>query len=53
LDLLILEIDEAVAGDIVSVTGIPEAQIGDTIASVDNPEALPTIELKHLHLKYI
>ena len=49
--LTYIEIDEAVAGDIVSVTGISEAQIGDTIASFDSPEALPTIEIEAPTLK--
>lgn len=40
------ESEEAIAGDIVALTGIPEANIGDTIATGDNPEALPTIELE-------
>ena len=40
------EVNEAFAGDIVAVTGIPSANIGDTIAAFDNPEALPTIELE-------
>ncbi|MBR3257258.1 translational GTPase TypA [Candidatus Saccharibacteria bacterium] len=40
------ETPEAFAGDIVALTGIPKANIGDTIASGDNPEALPTIELE-------
>ncbi|MDO4987029.1 MAG: translational GTPase TypA [Candidatus Saccharibacteria bacterium] len=40
------EVDEAIAGDIVAVTGIDKANIGDTIAAGDNPEALPTIELE-------
>ncbi len=40
------EVEEAIAGDIVALTGIPEASIGDTIATGDNPEALPTIELE-------
>ncbi len=35
-----------VAGDIVQLTGIAEAQIGDTIADADQPEALPTIEVE-------
>jgi GTP-binding protein len=51
IGLTYLEVDEAVAGDIVSVTGISEAQIGDTIASLDNPEALPTIEVEAPTLK--
>ncbi len=40
------EVDEAVAGDIVSVTGITEAHIGETIADRDNPEALPVMEVE-------
>ena len=40
------ETEEAIAGDIVALTGIPEANIGDTIATGENPEALPTIELE-------
>ena len=40
------ETEEAIAGDIVALTGISEANIGDTIATGDNPEALPTIELE-------
>ena len=40
------EILEATAGDIVAVTGVKEANIGDTIATGDNPTALPTIELE-------
>lgn len=39
-------VQEAFAGDIVAVTGIADANIGDTIATGDNPEALPTIELE-------
>ncbi len=40
------EVAEAFAGDIVALTGIEKANIGDTIATGDNPEALPTIELE-------
>ena len=40
------EVLEAIAGDIVAITGVGEANIGDTIATWDNPEALPTIELE-------
>ncbi len=49
--LTFIEVDEAIAGDIVSVTGIADAKIGDTIASLDNPEALPTIEIEAPTLK--
>ena len=40
------EVSEAIAGDIVALTGVAAASIGDTIATGDNPEALPTIELE-------
>lgn len=40
------EVPEASAGDIVAISGIAQANIGDTIATGENPEALPTIELE-------
>ena len=40
------EVPEVAAGDIVALTGVTEANIGDTIATGDSPEALPTIELE-------
>lgn len=40
------EVQEAVAGDIVALTGISEANIGDTVATGENPKALPTIKLE-------
>ena len=40
------EIQEAFAGDIVAITGVVEAEIGETLADVNNPEALPTIEVE-------
>ena len=40
------EVDEGVAGDIVQLTGVGDAQIGETIADAANPEALPTIEVE-------
>ena len=40
------EIEKAIAGDIVALTGVAEANIGDTVATGDAPEALPTIELE-------
>ncbi|WP_198407034.1 translational GTPase TypA [Nocardia terpenica] len=35
--------EEAVAGDIVAVAGIPDIMIGDTLADAENPVALPRI----------
>jgi GTP-binding protein len=40
------EVPGGVAGDIVQLTGIADAQIGETIADADEPEALPTIEVE-------
>lgn len=40
------EIKEAAAGDIVALTGVSEAHIGDTIADNETPEALPTMEIE-------
>src|SRR5437764_7104314 len=46
-----LEVPEAIAGDIVALTGIPHANIGETIADMDYPEALPTIAITEPTLK--
>ncbi|MFA5197455.1 MAG: translational GTPase TypA [Patescibacteria group bacterium] len=46
-----VEVLRAEAGEIVSLTGIKEANIGDTIADLNNPEALPTIEIEEPTLK--
>ena len=40
------EIDEAGAGDIVALTGIATAHIGETIADKESPDALPVIEIE-------
>lgn len=40
------EVESASAGDIVAISGIAQANIGDTVATGENPEALPTIELE-------
>lgn len=40
------EVPGGVAGDIVQLTGIADAQIGETITDANNPEALPTIEVE-------
>ncbi|QNG18047.1 translational GTPase TypA [Rhodococcus triatomae] len=37
--------ESAVAGDIVAVAGFPEIMIGDTLADVENPVALPRISV--------
>ncbi|MDE2939669.1 MAG: translational GTPase TypA [Chloroflexota bacterium] len=41
-----LQASEAVAGDIVAVSGIPNISIGDTIAAPESPQALPSIDIE-------
>jgi GTP-binding protein len=41
-----VEVEEAEAGEIVALAGIPEIGIGDTIADPTNPVALPTIKVE-------
>ncbi len=40
------EITEAGAGDIVAITGIADAHIGETLTDKESPEALPVIEIE-------
>lgn len=40
------EVDGAIAGDIIAITGIADAHIGETIADKENPEALPVIDIE-------
>jgi GTP-binding protein len=40
------EVPEGIAGDIVQLTGIATARIGETIADAEQPEALPVIEVE-------
>ena len=40
-----VETEEAVMGEIVALTGLGEVSIGDTVADVENPEALPAIRV--------
>lgn len=48
-----LEEKEAVAGDIVSITGIPDVTIGETIADQGNPVALPLLSIEEPTVKMI
>ena len=41
-----VEVTEATAGDIVGITGPEGVSIGDTIASLENPEAMPVIDIE-------
>ena len=40
------EVTEANAGEIAQLTGITDAQIGETLADADQPEALPVMEIE-------
>jgi len=43
--------EEAWAGDVIAVSGLDEATIGDTVASSERPEALPRIEVEEPTIK--
>lgn len=45
--------DAVPAGDIAAVAGIPDVNIGDTIADVESPEALPVIIIEKPTVKMI
>lgn len=40
-----VEVEEAVAGDIVEISGITDINIGDTICDVNNPEKIPFVDI--------
>ena len=46
-----LEMKQAIAGDIVSITGVGTAQIGETLADPANPDALPVLKVEDPTLK--
>lgn len=46
-----IEIQEARAGDVVSFAGIPAINIGETLADLDKPEALPVIKIEEPTVK--
>jgi GTP-binding protein len=41
-----IKVDTVQCGEIAALTGIEGFEIGDTIADIDNPEALPTISIE-------
>jgi len=45
------EVPAGIAGDIVQLTGIADAQIGETVADDEQPEALPVMEVEAPTLK--
>ncbi|MBU1348911.1 translational GTPase TypA [Patescibacteria group bacterium] len=46
-----IEVDHADAGDIVTFSGIPDVNIGETIADPLHPDALPVIEIEQPTVK--
>jgi GTP-binding protein len=46
-----IDVDEAEAGDIVAIAGIPDVTIGETITDPDHPLALPTIHIDEPTIK--
>jgi GTP-binding protein len=46
-----VDVDEAQAGDIVAIAGIPDVSIGETIADPEHPVALPTIAIDEPTIK--
>ena len=46
-----VEVESAGAGDIVAIAGIDEISIGETIADIDHPEALPIIKIDEPTIK--
>ena len=40
-----VEVDEASAGDIIEVAGLPNIHIGDTICDFNNPEKIPFVDI--------
>ena len=45
------EASEAEAGDIVAVAGVPDVNIGDTLADVEHPEAIPSVVIEQPTVK--
>jgi GTP-binding protein len=46
-----VEMPEAIAGDICAIAGIEEVNIGDTLADLERPEALPRISVEEPTIK--
>jgi GTP-binding protein len=46
-----IEVDQAEAGDIVAIAGIPDVSIGETITDIENPQPLPPIQIEEPTVK--
>ncbi|MBN1405376.1 MAG: translational GTPase TypA [Candidatus Omnitrophica bacterium] len=40
-----VEAESAQAGDIISIAGVDDMKVGETLACIDNPQALPTLKI--------
>ncbi len=45
LGLKRIEIDEAMAGDIIAIAGLPDISVGETVCTVNQEEALPILHI--------
>ena len=43
--LIRVETPDATAGDIISISGIEDVQVGETLACIDDPKGLPTVKV--------
>ena len=43
--LLRVEADKAIAGDIITLAGVENVQVGDTLAAINEPKGLPTVKI--------
>ncbi|NQU95061.1 MAG: translational GTPase TypA [Candidatus Omnitrophica bacterium] len=43
--LIRVEVNRAIAGDIISISGIEDVEVGETLTCVDDPKGLPTIKI--------
>ncbi len=43
--LIRIETDTAIAGDIISISGVEDVEVGETLASINNPKGLPAIKI--------
>ncbi|MCG2710769.1 MAG: translational GTPase TypA [Candidatus Omnitrophica bacterium] len=43
--LIRIEVNEAIAGDIILISGIDDVEVGETLTCIDNPKGLPAIKI--------
>lgn len=48
-----VDVKEAEAGDIVAISGIPDVTIGETIADIDDPVALPLLDIEEPTIRMV